>query len=141
VGTLGERLGWILQHRGFRSRRALARAAGLSASHVALATKGDRGLSPSAAQAVAAAAGVDLAWLVAGEGAPDKASDARAAPSPSPDPCPRREQALALLEGSILPSVAAALRLERPAHDLSLEEWLVRAKELQRLLKAFREDR
>jgi transcriptional regulator with XRE-family HTH domain len=141
VGTLGERLGWILQHRGFRSRRALARAAGLSASHVALATKGDRGFSARAAQAVAAAAGVELAWLVAGEGAPDKASETGAAPSPSPDPCPRREQALALLEGSVLPPVAAALRLERPVHDLSLEEWLGRAKELQRLLTAFRKGR
>lgn len=141
MGSLGERLGWILQHRGFRSRRALARASGLSAAHIALVTKGDRGLSVRAAQAVAAAAGVDLAWLVAGEGAPDKGSEAGAAPSPSPDPCSRREQALALLEGSVLPAVAAALRLEQPTHDLSLEEWLARAKELQRLLKAFREDR
>lgn len=138
MATLGERLVWILEHRGVRSRRALARAAGLSASHVALVTKGDRGLSAQAAHAIAAAARVRLEWLVTGEGVADETSEAGTPPSHLPSLYPRREQALALVEGSVLPQVVAALRLERPAHDLPLEAWLARAKELQRLLKAFR---
>ncbi|HEU4409688.1 MAG TPA: hypothetical protein VFS43_30820 [Polyangiaceae bacterium] len=137
MGPLGERIAWILEHRGFRSRRALARAAGLSGAHIALVLNGERGLGARAAKALAAAAGVRLEWLLTGEGAPDEASKAGGSPTPLPNPFPRREQALALLQGSVPPPVAAALRLEQPPYDLPLEDWLARAKELQRLLKAF----
>ncbi|HEU4532988.1 MAG TPA: helix-turn-helix domain-containing protein [Polyangiaceae bacterium] len=138
MSTLAERLAWILEHRGFRSRRALARATGLSPSHISLLAKGERGLGVETAQAIASAADVDLVWLMTGAGGP------RGAPTPEPcaepfvDPYPRRDQALALLTGSIDPQVKAALLKESPTKDLPLEEWLGRARDLQRLLKEFR---
>ncbi|HEU4406790.1 MAG TPA: helix-turn-helix transcriptional regulator [Polyangiaceae bacterium] len=137
MGPLAERIAWILEHRGFKSRRALAQATGLSGAHIALVAKGERGLSARAAHSIATAAGVDLRWLVTGEGAPDGSPKEPTRPALAPDPCPRREQALTLLGGRVLPEVASALRLERPPDDLPLEDWLARAKELQRLVKAF----
>jgi transcriptional regulator with XRE-family HTH domain len=138
VSTLAERLAWLLAHRGFRSRRALARATGLSASHISLLMKGERGLGLETAQAIASAADVDLVWLMTGAGGPGGAPRAEPCDEPFVDPYPRRDQALALLIGSIDPPVRAALLKESPPTDLSLEAWLARAKELQRLLKEFR---
>jgi hypothetical protein len=142
VETLAERIAWILQHRGFGSRRALGRAARLSAAHISLVAKGERGLSAHSAHAIAAAARVRLFWLVVGEGSPDDAPSGATAsgPSPATGPYPRREQALALVQGSVSAQVAAALRLEQTTHDRSLEEWLARASELQRLLTTFRKE-
>lgn len=139
VVTVAARLAWILEHRGFRSRRALARATKLSPSHISLLMKGERGLGLETAQAIARAAGVDLVWLMTGAGNADGTSRAEAGAEPFVDPHPRRDQALALLAGSIDPQVKAALLKEQPDHDLPLEGWLTRAKELQRLLNEFRE--
>ncbi len=140
VKTPAERIAWILEHRGFWSRRALGRAAGLSAAYVALVAKGERRLSVHAAQAIATAARIRLAWLVTGEGGPEEAPQEAAPLCPTPDPYPCREQALALVQGSVSPQVAAALRLEQTTYDRPLEEWLARASELERLLETFRKE-
>jgi transcriptional regulator with XRE-family HTH domain len=139
VVTVAARLAWILEHRGFRSRRALARATKLSPSHISLLMKGERGLGLETAQAIARAAGVDLVWLMTGAGNADGTAKAEPSAEPFVDPHPRRDQALALLAGSIDPPVRAALLKEQPAHDLPLEGWLARARELQLLLREFRE--
>jgi transcriptional regulator with XRE-family HTH domain len=138
VSTLAERLAWLLAHRGFRSRRALARATGLSASHISLLMKGERGFGLETARAIASAADVDLVWLMTGEGGPAGPRRAEPCAEPFVDPFPRRDQALALLAGSIDAPVKAALLKESPPCDLPLEAWLARAKELQRLLRDFR---
>ncbi len=138
VKTVAERLAWILEQRGFRSRRALARATGLSPSHISLLMKGERGLGLETAQAIANAADVDLVWLMTGAGGAEGQPKAEPCAEPVADPLPRRDQALALLKGSIDPQVHEALLKERTTKDWPLEEWLARAKELQRLLKAFR---
>lgn len=75
VGTLAERIHWILEHRGI-SGRELARRAGLSPSAIGVfftTTKKNPATTLSAPSAVgiAEAGEVDLDWLITGRGTPE----------------------------------------------------------------------
>jgi transcriptional regulator with XRE-family HTH domain len=112
---------------GYKGARPLALAVGLSASFVSLLVKGKRRMGPESASQLAKALGVDTLWLLTAEGpAPSGYSEA-------PDQHPRRAQAIDLLQGLIAPQVAQALRREVPDGDWTLEQWLARAKVLQKL--------
>src|SRR5262249_27669452 len=138
VSTLAERLAWLLAHRGFRSRRGPAPAAGPGPPPIPLFLKGEGGRGPPAAPATASARQGGFCWVGARGRGPGGAPRAEPCDEPFVDPYPRRDQALDLLTGSIDPPVRAALLKESPPTDLSLEAWLARAQELQRLLKEFR---
>ncbi len=78
VSSLAERLQWILDNRldakgKAWSRRSLSLAAGLSQSHVGQLIRGTLGDRPAAetVAAIAAAAQVDVVWLMTGTGGPD----------------------------------------------------------------------
>jgi transcriptional regulator with XRE-family HTH domain len=119
---------------GYKGARPLAIAVGLSASFVSLVVKGKRRLGPESASQIAKALGVDTLWLLTAEGpAPSGYSE-------TPELHPRRSQAIDLLQGLIAPQVAQALRREVPDGDWTLEQWLARAKVLQKLYEQAKVD-
>jgi hypothetical protein len=75
-GTFQERISWILANRDFQSERDIALKAGLSHATLANALRFERAGRPiqlmsDTAVRLAAAASVDVGWLLTGSGAPD----------------------------------------------------------------------
>jgi hypothetical protein len=101
---------------------------------MSLVVKGKRRLGPESASKIAKALGVDTLWLLTAEG------PAPAGYSETPELHPRRSQAIDLLQGLIAPQVAQALRREVPDGDWTLEQWLARAKVLQKLYEQAKVD-
>lgn len=119
---------------GYKAARPLAIAVGLSPSYMSLLVKGKRRLGADSASTLAKALGVDTLWLLTGEG------PAPAGYSEAVDLHPRRAQAIDLLQGLIAPQVAQALRREVPDGDWPLEQWVARAKALQRIYEQAKAD-
>lgn len=141
---LKDRIELILASRGW-SVRAYARASGVGHSYIALLRKGERGArgpSRSILEKLAKAADVDVEWLRTGKGEPGGGLVLPGgAPPEGTDPYPNRAQALALLKGLAAPQVEEALRQEKPSKgDWSLEAWLDRARELQKIFEALERD-
>ncbi len=144
VVLLKDRIDLILESRGW-SARAYARESGVGHSYIALLHKGKRGArGPSTAilEKLSKAAGVDVEWLRTGKGEPGGGLILPGCPPPEgSEPYPNRAQALALLKGLAAPQVEEALRQEKPSKgDLSLEKWLERARELQKIFEALERD-
>ncbi|HEU4406398.1 MAG TPA: helix-turn-helix transcriptional regulator [Polyangiaceae bacterium] len=125
--TLAERIDWILGARNL-SARELAKNAGLSHTYIGLLLKGERGdqngLTSSSARKIADAAGVDLNWLITGEGEPEPGVSAGGDP-------PALTQAFTLLGDRLSPLVKKALRAERPPTTWTVEQWIERGLHLQ----------
>lgn len=121
--SLAERVLWILKTRGLNARQ-LAIKAGLSHTYIGSLIKGNlSNLTQASAVKIATAGGVDLTWLLTGEGSPEPGLSSPAALT----------QALALLGGRIADPVKEALRAEPPHPEWGVEEWLERALHLQGL--------
>ncbi len=157
---LGQRIDWIVKNKGFGSDRKLSLAAGLAPGHVWQIRTGERGkreLTREVCAKIASAAGVSARWLATGRGSHDdgKPYDDDWAPAP-PTPAfathvpsslrfPRREQAVSMLEkyyaknrAPLAAAVIEGLKHEEPPDgvDLSLDDWLAKARDLEGTLRA-----
>lgn len=128
---LRHRIAWVLETKGL-SARAWAAKSGVSAPYINMLRKGERGgrgLTPETAGKLAGAAGIDPTWLLTGEGSPEPGVAAPDAPEDLPVAL---VQALTLLGDRIDGPVRVALRAEKAGKTWSVDQWVDRARDLQR---------
>lgn len=123
--SLAERIAWILSARAMNPRQ-LSLKSGLSHTYVGFLLKGTKtNLTTSSGAKLAEAAGVDLNWLLTGEGLPEPGAIVGGVEPPA------LTQALALLGDRLAQPVKTALRAERPAQAWTVEQWIDRGLHLR----------